>query len=135
MSFVISSIKTVEAIEIELKHPETGDPLGAFVSIMGPEHPKRKQAVFKAQRAFQKQFNKHGKITKDPEEAYDEATDELISITVGWRGFKNEDDTEFKFTPENVRKIYSETELAWIRNQIIAAKDDAERFTTSSVNS
>ena len=85
--FNLSEFQDTESADVVIKHPSTGAPTDAVVTIAGPEHPKRKAIVFDKQRRMRRQLAKTGKLEfTDPSEEEVEETDLLAACTLGWRG-------------------------------------------------
>ncbi|MFZ6755757.1 hypothetical protein ACO0K9_00940 [Undibacterium sp. Ji50W] len=133
MSFKINSIKDAQTADVELKHPETGAPLDATVTLMGPEHPSRKALEFARQRELRKGLQKTGKVQfGDPVEDEQDAIDELVAITTGWSGICNDDGSAIAFSAQAARDLYTKEDLGWLRTQLFTAKNERERFIKSS---
>lgn len=133
MSFKINSIKDAQTADIELKNPETGAPLGATITLMGPEHPTRKGLEFARQRELRKGLQKTGKVQLgDPVEDEEDAINELVAITTGWTGITNDDDVAIPFSAGAARDLYNQEGLGWLRAQLFTAKNERERFIKSS---
>lgn len=133
MSFKISSIKDAQSAAIEIKDPETGAPLGAFVTLAGPEHPKRKALEFARQRKMRASLQKTGKVQLgDPSDDEQDGIDELAEITLGWDGFVGDDDLPIAFSKEAAQKLYADDNMGWLRAQLFTAKNERERFINSS---
>lgn len=126
----LALIKDANEAEIEIKHPITGEPTGATITLAGPEHPKRKKLVFDRQRRMRKQFQKAGKLQfTDPAEEEQEGIEFLAECTLGWKNI-GENGKPIECTPANAARKYAE--LGWLRAQIQAGMDERENFIESS---
>jgi hypothetical protein len=82
----LNAIKVEQEVTIELKDPRNGEPLGAFVRLAGPEHPKRKAIVFANQRRTRARIQKAGRFElTDPEEDEQQSIDLAGSRTMTGR--------------------------------------------------
>jgi hypothetical protein len=126
-----SVTESAEAV-VEIKHPVTGAPTGATVTLAGPEHPKRKKIVFDRQRRLRAKFQKAGKLQfTDPEEEEQESIDYLAACTLGWSGI-GASGKEIKFSEQAAAELYGKPEMAWLRAQIAEALEARENFIRSS---
>lgn len=132
MSLDLSAVvESAEAV-IEIKHPVTGAPTGASITVAGPEHPKRKKILFDRQRTLRARFQKSGKVQfTDPAEEEEELIQYLADCTLGWAGF-TDGGKELKFSPQAAAELYAKPELAWLRGQVSEALESRENFITSS---
>ena len=124
----IKSLQEVHSTEFELKDPRDGrTPLGAFITVAGPEHPKRKQLAFSIQRRVRARIQKANKIELgDPEDEL-QALDLAVSCTLGWRGL-NDGATPIEFSSEKARELYTTPGLEWIKKQVMEAMYDNSLF-------
>ncbi len=128
--FDIDSIQTLDSAKIELVHPVDGAPLGAQITVAGPEHPARKKLLYAMQRRLRAQASKVRKPGGfDPEADTEEAIDNLASITLGWQGI-GANGKEIPFSAAAARDLY--TSKPWIAEQINIALADRENFIVSS---
>lgn len=130
--FNLSEFQDTESAEITIKHPATGAPTDAAVTIAGPEHPKRKAILFDKQRKMRRQLTKTGKLEfADPAEEEVEETDILAACTLGWKGIAV-DGKEVAYSREAAAKLYADPALRWFRAQVKAAMDERELFIKPS---
>ncbi len=130
--FNLSEFHDTESADVVIKHPSTGAPTEAVVTIAGPEHPKRKAIVFDKQRRMRRQLAKTGKLEfTDPSEEEVEETDLLAACTLGWKGV-GVDGKEVAFSKEAAAKLYADPQLRWFRAQVKAAMDERELFIRPS---
>lgn len=129
----LSQLKVEQESEMELKDPRNGDPLGASIRLAGPEHPKRKAIVFANQRRTRARIQKLGRIELgDPEEDEAQSIDLAVACTLGWKGVED-DAGPVEFSEAAARKLYSDPELVWVRQQVLNALSDQAVFIKGSV--
>lgn len=134
--FKVGSIKESTAAEVEIRHPVTGDGMGAYVTLLGPEHEVRRALAFSHARKVRAELHRTGKIpVTDPEEEADEATERLVKSLTAWRGICDESGEPIAHSAEAVRKLVSASENAWLRAQLLIAMDERERFIKTSAAS
>lgn len=135
MELDLDSIATVDAAEVELLHPVTGEGTGAFVSLAGPEHPQRKaevMAMLRRQRvrgAQQAQrFARGAKLdVPDPEDEERESMEMLARSILGWRGTKRGGEL-VAFSAQAVKDLLADPKCAWIVKQLLRAMNNDELF-------
>lgn len=116
--------------EIELKHPVTKEPMGAFITVLGRDSDTFRQLIRRkvnAENARRALAERRGK-TADPktvEEAEAEGIDLLVACTTGWRGLTS-GGHPLPFTEDAARDLY--TKSPEIRRQIDEAIGDLELF-------
>lgn len=116
----ISSIIPQDEIEVELLHPKTQEPLGAFVTLAGPSHP---EVSAKIRNILDRSRGK--KTTSEQDER--DGLELLCTRILGWRGFKKEGQ-ELAFSKSNVQELLSDRKNFWIRRQIMEKLDDQANF-------
>lgn len=127
----------VESADVAIVNP-LGEPTGAVVSLMGPEHPRRKEIEFAIQKRARAKLvaamsrGRGAAAEADPEEEDEQQTDMLAKCTVGWTGFAGEDGKALEFSIAAARKLYATPKLRWLRNQLVEALGDRERFIKRS---
>lgn len=130
--FNLSDFQDAETAEVVIKHPATGAPTDAVVTIAGPEHPKRKAIVFDKQRKLRRQLTKTGKLEfTDPVEEEVEETTLLAACTLGWKGIAV-GGKEIPFSQAEAEKLYADPALRWFRAQVKTALDERELFIKPS---
>lgn len=113
---------------VEIKHPITGAPVGATVTLAGPEHPTRKAIDFAKQRKIRASVQKTGKLElSDPADDELDAIEKLAACTLGWTGI-TDGGKEIEFSKAAAMKLYSTEGLGWLRSQLYSAMDERERF-------
>jgi hypothetical protein len=130
----LSSLDTAAAcdkgFELELKHPITNEPIGAFISVVGKDSKTfedfvRKQSNDRLRRNFQNQ--RRGKDAEAPtvEQIETDAINLLVACTTGFRNVTYKGSL-LTFSEENARLLY--TEQKWVRSQVDEAVGDIENF-------
>lgn len=128
----IDTVTEVAEATVEIKHPLTGAPTGATVTLAGPEHPKRKKIVYDRQRRMRVKFQKAGKLQfTDPEEEEQESIEYLAACTLGWNGIGS-GGKEIKFSESAAEELYGKPEMAWLKAQISEALETRENFIGNS---
>lgn len=121
----LTSLKSQETTEIEIKHPVTGEGTGVFITVAGLD-----SVLFRAARREQLQelINAKSKAIKtevDFNKAEQDDINLLVKATVGWKGVE-EKGKPVEFTPENVARVYFE--YAIIKEQVEKAIGDRSLF-------
>lgn len=125
--FDLDTIEDVSQADVELMHPKTGVGTGAFITIMGPEHPERKAITLGLMRRARADAMRSNSKPKDPEEDIAESIEMLVKITVGWRGiFQN--GQPVPFTPQAAAALYGDKRRQWVVKQLIDAMNDRVLF-------
>lgn len=133
--FDVNTIRDKDLVEVEVKNPKTGEGVGAFVTIAGPEHPDRKALEFARQRRVREEVQRNRRVpVGDPEEEAAEALDVLVACTFGWRGFGDKG-VEIPFTKDAARALFSRPELAWLRGQLLLDLQRGDLFIETSATS
>lgn len=131
----IKNIIESQSAAIEIHHPITREPLGATITLAGPEHPKRKSIRFSLQRRVRAQIAKSGRAPmRDPEEDDAENIRLLAECTLGWYGIMD-GGKEIPFSQEAAEELYGRPEMGWLREQLVAALDERENFIKGSATS
>ena len=129
-SLDLSSIQELGEAEIIIKHPVTGAPTGAVVTLAGPEHPKRKQLIFSRARKLRAKFQKNGRLQlEDPEDEEAESVSYLAACTLSWSGI-SEGGKDVPFSTQAAENLYAR--IGWLRAQVAAALEEKENFIASS---
>lgn len=133
MALILGSIKDAPDAQIELKDPATGAPTGAFITLVGPENPKRKSLEHARQRKVRDSIARTQRLpVTDPADDEQDAIDRLVSLTIGWSGITDESGQEIPFTPDAARKVYEDDDNGWIRIQLLTALEDRRLFIKRS---
>ena len=127
----LDALLQVDTAVLVIKHPVTGEPSATTVTIAGPEHPVRKAIVFGRMRAARKQFEKTGAISMtDPVDDEADESDLMARCTLGWNLTAGGVPVEFNL--DVARKVYSDPQRRWLRNQIKTGLDQLELFISGS---
>lgn len=130
--FDINTVTESQSADIEITHPVTREPLGATITLAGPEHPKRKALRFQLQRRVRAQLAKSGRATqRDPEQDEEENIQLLAQCTLGWKGIAD-NGVEIPFSEAAAVDLYGRPEMGWLREQLVAALDERENFIRGS---
>ncbi len=122
----ISTISELSEADVVIKHPVTGAPTGALVTLAGPEHPKRKQLLFTRTRKLRAKFQKAGKVQlDDPEDEEADGLSYLAACTLGWIGI-GEDGKQIPFSTQAAADLYAR--VGWLKAQVAAALEEKENF-------
>jgi hypothetical protein len=133
--FDIKSITDTSSADVALKHPVTGALLGATITVAGPEHPTRKASEFAKQRKLRQSFQKTGKLElTDPADDELDAVDKLTSCTLGWSGITDAG-VAVEYSSQAAARLYATEGLGWLREQLLAAMGERERFIKACAQS
>lgn len=143
-AFDLASIEQTESATLELVDPKTDTPLGVVFTLAGPDHPQRRALRLRVQREARKRLAriKGMNIAKafaegDPEQEEEDVIAYLVACTLAWRSPEQPDrivvgGAPLDCTPANVRRVYEDPRLAWIRRQVRDFLEDADNFIESS---
>lgn len=129
--FDVSSIRTVQVATIALRHPVTGEAIGATVDLAGPEHPKRKAIQLAAERRARADRARGVQVDDGPEDRRLETARMLAGYTLGWSGIA-EGGQPVPFSEEAALKLYSDPALSWLVDQVVEAFATRANFIESS---
>lgn len=105
--------------ELRIVNPKTGKKTDIYIKLMGVDS----RAFRKAQKAaIRKVIAAKGNLNED--EFLDEDIEQLVAITIGWRGAKR-NGKEFEFNEANCRELYSQSP---------AIADQVDRFIGNRAN-
>lgn len=125
--------------EFELVHPASKDPLGVFISVVGPE-----SAAFKARvrREINRDRRKDFEAKRKGKDAEPQTIEEdeafsislVANLVTGWRTVKDGKSEsviywkaeKLEFTPDNLNRWL--THFSWVRLQINEAASDLGNF-------
>ena len=130
--FDLDSLEDIGEAEVQLKRGT--EPLPIWVTLAGPEHPKRKSFVFAKQRRMRQQLAKTGKLEfQDPAEDEQDEIELLATCVLGWRGVRL-GGKALECTRANVEAVLSDPKRAWFRRALKQAFDDNEAFIVASAS-
>lgn len=133
----ISNIADADTGEFQLTHPTTGEKLEITFTLAGEQHPKRRGLMRAYKRQLRQQVNRAGKmrLEEDPDVDFDRDTDYLVACTLGWEGLDYKGQSPYPYSPENARRLYEDSERAWLRAQVTEALNQQDLFIASSSGS
>jgi hypothetical protein len=128
----INEVTEQTTATIDILHPVTREPLGAQVTLAGPEHPDRKRLQFARQRKARAAYAKRGKLEfDDPEDEQLDEIDYLATCTLGWTGI-GENNKLIEHSKTAAQALYAKPEMRWLRIQLLAALNELENFIAPS---
>ena len=120
-----SVVQCNKGAEFQLIHPN-GDTIPAHITVAGIDSDIYISARRKITDASLKRISKGKHVKKTSSQIDEENIDLLVKCTIGWRGFVGDDESEYKCTAENARKLYMEN--PWISEQVDEAIADRTLF-------
>ncbi|MBC8718826.1 hypothetical protein [Ochrobactrum sp. Marseille-Q0166] len=134
--FDLSEIKiNLDAMECEIRHPATGEVLkgkdGPFVILLHGQDSE----IYKnhARKLLNARMNA-GKKKMRVEDIEREALDQLVSLTVGWKNLYWAK-KPLEYSADEARKLYSNGEYSWLREQVETFIADRSNFLPKSPES
>lgn len=125
----LATIRSRLQAVVELRHPVTGDLLGARVTLASPDHPARRQARLDIARADRGRDDLDGDTAL---ELVDEAAVEFLArIVFGWEGIKV-DGEPLAYSAAAVRELLRPEPMRWLVNQLLNEAARAENFIETS---
>lgn len=125
----LATIRSRLQAAVELRHPVTGDLLGARVTLASPDHPARRQARLDIARADRGRDDLDGDTAL---ELVDEAAVEFLArIVFGWEGIKV-DGEPLEYSAAAVRELLRPEPMRWLVNQLLNEAARAENFIETS---
>ena len=115
--FDLDTIEDASQADVELRHPKTDMGTGAFITLMGPEHPERKAITLGLMRRARAEAMRSNTQPKDPEEDIAESIGLMTSITVGWRGISR-NGQPLAFSKAAATALYNDPKSQWIVKQL-----------------
>lgn len=125
----LDSIEDLQEADIPIKHPVTGAIVGT-IRLLGPENPVRRRLIFA--RIDRMNADATSGTQVRAEEHFEEMNDELAEITVGWNLVMS--GKSLPFSRQAARELYADPRRGWLRAQVLAARDNRERFIGASAN-
>jgi hypothetical protein len=113
--------------EMEIAHPATGVPIGAFIVLAGVDSKIYQDAQHKiANKRMKGAFRRTGIRIQLTSEEMEQETIELVArCTLGWRNIEWKGQP-LEYSYENAKMVY--TELLWLREQCISFMEDRSFF-------
>jgi hypothetical protein len=128
--FDLATLEDITEAEVQLKRDTQLLPI--WVTMAGPEHPKRKAFLFAKQRRMRQQLAKTGKVEfQDPAEDETDELELLTACVLSWRGVVL-NGKALECTKANVMAVLGDPKRAWFRRAVKAAFDDNEAFIAAS---
>lgn len=117
-----------EGYELELRHPTTGEPIGAFITVIGEDSDRYQEHLRALQKKSVDQFVRSRKVNGvDPEE---EGINLLAAATKSWHSLPPVDGKALEFSTGNARTLYKR--FPWIREQVAVAVRERANFLPRS---
>jgi hypothetical protein len=130
-AFDIAAFKDVTLGVFKLRHPLTGAPTTATITLAGPEDPDRKRRSFDRQRRMRAELANNGKLPViDPIEQEAEQLDDLVAATRDWSLVMG--GQPLPFSAEAARALYADPDRRWLRDQVVEAMQKRELFISAS---
>ena len=129
----IFALKTAAAdngAPMTIRHLETGLPMdGQTIILLGTDSRAYREHVAKRENSIAQQaWGSHGKMPKGFLDSMKQrALDDLVLLTIGWT-LDGIDGKPVEFTKEAARELYSDTSMAWLREQAEAFVQDRANF-------
>lgn len=128
--FDLATLEDITEAEVQLKRDTQLLPI--WVTLAGPEHPKRKAFVFAKQRKMRQQLSRTGKIElQDPAEDEQDEVELLAACVLSWRGVVL-NGKPLDCNKANVMAVLGDPKRAWFRRAVKTAFDDNEAFIAAS---
>lgn len=130
--FKLSLIRDAHTAVMPVLDPGTGEPTGATITLMSPEHPQARAQAMEVERARRARAQKLRGAPEDPEGDRARLFDRLVIMTVAWEGFADDDGAPIPCTPTKVREAYEN--VAWLRDQVLGFVADTRNFISRSAS-
>lgn len=125
----LATIRSRLQATVDLRHPVTGVPLGARVTLASPDHPARRQARLDIARAQRGRDDVDGDAAL---ELVDEAAVEFLArIVFAWEGIKV-DGEQLAYSAAAVRELLRPEPMRWLVNQLLNESARTENFIETS---
>lgn len=125
----LATIRSRLQATVELRHPVTGELLGARVTLASPDHPARRQARLDIARAQRGRDDVEGDAAL---ELVDEAAVEFLArIVLGWEGIRV-DGAPLEYSAAAVRELLRPEPMRWLVNQLLNESARTENFIETS---
>ena len=125
----LATIRSRLQATVELRHPVTGAPLGARITLASPDHPAQRQARLDIARAQRGRDEPEGEAAL---ELVDEAAVEFLArIVFGWEGIKV-DGQPLAFSATAVRELLQPEPMRGLVNPLLHQAARTENFIETS---
>lgn len=125
----LATIRSLDRAVVDLRHPVSGELLGATVTLASPDHPARRQARLDIARANRDRPEPDQDAALD---LVDEAAVEFLSrVLLDWSGIKV-DGVVVPFSVGAARDLLAPEQMRWLVNQLLYEVARAENFIETS---
>lgn len=132
----IGSVRTLTSAELEIVHPLSLLPLGAWFLLAGPEHQARKRAQVQYARKLRERLARGDVVDVELVTDEEAETEMMVAATLGWHGPEGGPvlfgGVPLPFSPEAARKLYSDPDRRWLRDQVLNALERRRLFIQGS---
>jgi len=111
----LSELAAKDHATIPVKHPVTGEPTGATITLAGPSSEEYLAARLRLAES------RAGKETMTTEDRAQMGLDLLLDCIVGWEGLSMDGKKLLPFTRENAKTLLSDRKFYWLEAQIDTA--------------
>ena len=113
---------------LKLRHPRTEEVIpGMTLTLLGKDSKVLRAIQLDRTQAALNRMQRRGAVDPVAAEIIDQATDDLVALTIGWEGFTDDGGALMPFSKDAIKKIYNDPELSWIKEQ-------AEKFINDRAN-
>lgn len=132
MSLDIGSIRSVQEKEIEIIHPVSKVPIGAFVTLASYEHQNRRIARIEIARQLRERGESGG--VDGNSSLIDEIAAESVARSIlGWRGIRSSG-KDLEFSLDAAIALLKEPSMYWLLQQLLDALGRQENFIETSAS-
>lgn len=141
--------KSSEGIVVNIVNPATNVPVGIRITALGTDSPEVRSFNRKRQneRLARSAKSRNGRLKLTAEELEQDSLDQLVFATRFWEQQEtdehgqptekwvptiNLDGQQLECTPENARKLYSDPDFLWIKEQVDEDMADRSAFLQNS---
>lgn len=125
----LASIRSLDRAVVELRHPVSGKPLGASVTLASPDHPARRQARLDISRAQRSRPEPDQDLAQ---ELVDENAAAFLSrVIFDWSGIKVDGEL-VPFSAAAALDLLGREEMRWLVNQLLYESARTENFIETS---
>ena len=125
LSQLDTSVKSADGVEFRLKHPDSGVPIDAYVSVCGQDSAQHRKAKDDAADFIRKRMTEDGRKFNSPSDIADLQLETIIHSVTGWRDIVDKG-KPVKFSVPNVRRIFEK--YKFFVKQASEAVYDRSRF-------
>ena len=127
--FALKTVAADDGVVMTIRHPESSLPMeGQTIPLLGTDSRIYREHIAKRERAMIEHVNATHKAPKlVHEQNKQRALDDLVLLTIGWT-LDGIDGNPVEFSKEAARDLYSDTGMAWLREQAEAFVQDRSNF-------